>query len=293
MNFQSLAVHVRNGLSEASKAFDAYEPYLMMSDYDGLQLFHEAIFVTAAKSLFVRIVAALAALNLNESCLDFRSGFNELGDLSKISFTQDDSLVYSPAIEFCRDYVDVIEAAIGAQIDVGQTRERSRLENILAATAFVIREQNLNPSNESEVRRAMRVILKSVFPDTVSEMPISKVMKVYKPDFGVPSLRAAIEYKFCDSESEVGRAIGGIYEDVLGYAGSHEWEWFYAVFYLTDSFATPEHIAEDFRLGDVAKHWKPIVVVGRGGRKTRTVRSMTKRPSANRSSRKRKSSKAQ
>jgi hypothetical protein len=106
-----------------------------------------------------------------------------------------------------------------------------------------------------------------VFPDTGREVPIAKVSKCYKPDIGVPSLKAAIEFKFADTDAELKKSIGGIYEDVAGYGGSEDWRHFYAVFYMTDAFITQHQVEAEFKVSKVDRQWKPIVVQGRGSRK--------------------------
>ena len=60
--------------------------------------------------------------------------------------------------------------------------------------------------------------------------------------------------------------MGGIFEDVNGYAGSEDWINFYAVLYMTDNFFTPAQIEAEFQLSAVNKKWKPILIVGKGKR---------------------------
>jgi hypothetical protein len=109
-------------------------------------------------------------------------------------------------------------------------------------------------------------LLIHVYPETVREVPIAKQSKVYKPDIGIPPLRAAIEYKFAASEQEVKTALGGIYQDVFGYSGSKDWIVFFAVIYMTEPFLTQAQVEAEFRISKVDRSWKPLLVVGKGGR---------------------------
>jgi YD repeat-containing protein len=85
---------------------------------------------------------------------------------------------------------------------------------------------------------------------------------------GVKSLKAAAEYKFADSEDEVKKAVGGLYEDMHGYE-CEDWKIFYAVIYMTDAFFTQDQIIAEFKSTGVHENWKPLLVVGRGSRNTK------------------------
>lgn len=140
------------------------------------------------------------------------------------------------------------------------------LEQILRGTPKMLTDRKIEPSSEAEVRGEVYSTLIHVFPDTVREIPISKVSKIYKPDIGIKRLKSAIEYKFVDSELEAKTAIGGIFEDINGYEGSDDWTTFYAVIYMTDNFMTQDQIEAEFKLSKVPHHWKPIIVFGKGNR---------------------------
>jgi hypothetical protein len=141
------------------------------------------------------------------------------------------------------------------------------LEQILRGTPKMLFHREIQPTNEAEVRNEVYKNLIHVFPDTVREIPISKVSKIYKPDIGIKRIKSAIEYKFVTSESEAKTAIGGIFEDISGYEGSDDWTTFYAVIYMTDNFMTQDQVEAEFKLSKVPHHWKPIVVYGKGDRK--------------------------
>lgn len=109
------------------------------------------------------------------------------------------------------------------------------------------------------------------FRDVVVDTPIVKNLKTYRPDIGVRSLMAAAEYKFIDSKAETKVALDGIYADMHGYAGHHEWRSFYAVLYMTKQFYARKEVEVEFDLVRAELSWKPIVVVGSGGRKLRAA----------------------
>lgn len=90
--------------------------------------------------------------------------------------------------------------------------------------------------------------LRFVFPDIAREIPISKPSKTYKPDFGIRSLRAAVEYKFVDSEKEARKTLGEVYEDIHGYSGSLDWTEVYFVMYQTGNYVTKHVIDAEWEL---------------------------------------------
>ena len=261
------------------QAFTTYESYMVHRPVDDELEFLEELFVSSVVGLKVSILAALEAAGLADTRTAFAESFATF-DISETRYESFNAVMYSPVLEMTRDYVRTLTALTGAIVVDAEKQDRRKLEQILSTTAVFLRDQGVDPSTEADVQRAMRAVLKSVFPDTVSEVPIAKVTKTYKPDFGIPSLRAAIEYKFCASSAEVGKALGGIYEDIHGYAGSRDWEWFYAVIYMTEAFIAPQHAEAEFRLGSVTKYWKPIVVVGSGQRQPRKRRNSRQRVTA-------------
>lgn len=106
-----------------------------------------------------------------------------------------------------------------------------------------------------------------VFPDSVREVPIPKVTKIYKADIGIRSIKSALEFKFVDSAQEAKTAIGGIYADVCGYERPEQWKYFYAVIYMTVHFFTQQQIEAEFQDSNITAKWKPILIYGKGSRK--------------------------
>lgn len=186
--------------------------------------------------------------------------------------------LYSPAISIAWRYHSSLVALCGESgTSVSMDERRLNFERILNNTPKIVRDRNINPENEADVRKCVYELLIHVFPDTVREIPIAQVTKSYKPDIGVVSLRAAAEYKFADNEDEVKTAIGGLYEDMRGYAGSEDWKYFYAVIYMTEAFFTSEQIKAQFQHSEADENWQPILLVGNGARKRKSPLRVPKR----------------
>ena len=216
------------------------------------------------KSIYMRLRYAYEVLNLSGMLGELKAGFEAHREsLSAISTTSVGE-TYSPALAFLGSYFRPLKASVPTKEEAEAAAAIQRLERILLGTPKLVKDRGLEPKNEKDVRKAMYDLLIHPYPDTVREVPISKQSKIYKPDIGIPSLRAAIEYKFAASEQEVKTALGGIYQDVVGYAGSKDWTVFFAVIYMTEPFFTQAQVEAEFRMSKVDRSWKPLLVVGRG-----------------------------
>jgi hypothetical protein len=202
---------------------------------------------------------------ISEYLTKFRKLEPELTNLEMLPYAQ---VFHSETLSLFYKYFSAIAGTYGFERkDRTLLDSLNLLERILINTPKIIRDRNLQPENEAHVRQAVYDLLIHVFPDTVREIPVCQVTKTYKPDIGVKSLKTAIEYKFADSESEVKKAIGGLYEDMHGYE-SEDWKVFYAVVYMTDAFYTQDQIVAEFKNTKVQDNWKPLLLIGRGARKS-------------------------
>lgn len=167
--------------------------------------------------------------------------------------------------------IDQVFDALSAVVHGSKDKELSGLalfERILRQTPYIVHDRTAHtPMSETEIRKPLFDLLKTVFPDCRREIPVSHIFKVYKADLGVTSLKALAEIKYAVDEKELRAQIGGIYEDVKGYSGDPQWTQFFAVFYTTDPIASPERIEEEFKLSRIG--WVPIVVHGTGTRLSR------------------------
>jgi len=140
-------------------------------------------------------------------------------------------------------------------------------ETILRRTPSIIsRSQNPDPTNEKEVKEQVFDILKLTFRDATREVPFRQSFQTYKGDLAVPNLKAVAEYKFADKEEDVAKLMDGFYADMKGYSGHYEWQNFYAVIYMTDSWFDQEDFDRDFQRVKADQLWKPIAVTGKGAR---------------------------
>jgi len=168
---------------------------------------------------------------------------------------------YSPVLV----ELDATFEAMAVMVDGSATTGMSMLESILNNTAVIISDQNLDPQNEIEVDRAISRIVRYTFPDLVEKPQINKAVTKYKPDFGVPSLGALVEYKFAVDEAAVKLALEGIAADMINYQGDPRWGKFYAVIYTTNPILSDEVLKEHFKSSLVnGDRWSLILRNGPG-----------------------------
>ena len=238
------------------------------SYYDEEYEYHADLLESKVLIIYEKISSVLILAGLDVVLEGFRAGFNQHEDkLRSIVYTRFVGSVSNEALEYLVQYMSVIEPLSTEYKQIDLEYGRHRLERMLNATPVMINDKGIDPKNENEVRNTVYDVLKISHPDSKREVVINHTVKSYKMDIGIISLKAGIEYKFCDSEKEVKKAIEGICSDESGYRGSMDWTRFYAVLYMTEMFFTQDQIEKEFELVELDSSWVPIIVTGRGGRK--------------------------
>ncbi|MBR0684420.1 hypothetical protein JQ594_00695 [Bradyrhizobium manausense] len=167
----------------------------------------------------------------------------------------------SPALTFMRHMIQGLRASVSKPVSGEEAWTLSRLEAMLRDSAALMHRRQVAPKNENEVQKVMHDYLSAAFADFRSNPSIGGTLKSFKPDCGVASVGAAIEFKFVRSKEEIAVAASGIFEDTAGYRGSKDWVRFYSVIYQAQAFMLESHLRHDLkRVG--AAVWTPIVVNG-------------------------------
>lgn len=253
---------LRQGMRAAWSTASDYEAALCSHPSD--PEVYEQRLLQQMEGLYVHVAFLLEALQLPALLADFKRDFERFRRAKEIELALDEfGNPYPLALKYLAAYAKLLVAATSSE----SLADLPLLERILQGTPRLLKGRGIKPCKECEVRNALYETLIHVFPGTVRDIPIAKVSKCYKPDIGVPSLKAAVEFKFCDSDEELKRAIGGVYEDVVAYAGSADWQHFYAVFYMTDAFMTQPQVEAEFNLSRVDRRWRPLLVQGLGARR--------------------------
>lgn len=220
-----------------------------------------------------RLLIGLEYCGLTEAARRQRERFSEREhELTTIHYEGYLGVFYVSALDDMVMALRAFLACIGVDKD-GKTSEGElrHVRRILDGTAKLIADRKLDPRNETQVRNEVYGLLLHSFPDTVRDPHVAQVSKVYKPDLGIRSLKALIEYKFADTADELKTSLEGIYADTHGYSGFSDWKHFFAVIYCTDAFMTPDQLKAELARVDMPKNWDVILVTGRGGRTKRAA----------------------
>jgi hypothetical protein len=167
----------------------------------------------------------------------------------------------SPALTFLAHLIQGLRMAAGEEISREEVWTLNRLEAMLRDTPGLVHGRGGRPADENELQKIMHDYLRACFPDFRLNPPIGGTLKNFKPDCGIASVNAAIEFKIVHSKEQMSVAFSGITEDTAGYKGSKDWTRFYAVVYQAQPFMLESHLRSDMkRIG--AATWTAIVVNG-------------------------------
>lgn len=135
----------------------------------------------------------------------------------------------------------------------------SVLETILRNTAKIIAKSGIPAENETQIRNEVLRVLQLAFLDARKDPAIAKNFKTYKPDIGIPSLMAAVEYKFLRTKKDMKSHLDQVFADIKGYDRHGIWKNFYAVFCQKGPFFTQEDVVQTFREVGAKVNWTPIL----------------------------------
>lgn len=233
----------------------------MKEDYlesEGRALAHQI------EQLFRAIVMIHEGLEQARSLAVFEKGFAPLKKKLHVVkfFDGDRDMAFSPGIDYLDEGLNLLAPLfdIAPSVDV----ERRILWSILEQTGVLMGQQTKPPTREKDVQDALERALILPFPETIRDPGIAKQTKSYHPDFGVQSIKTAIEVKYVAKKSDLGKAMGELYEDMRGYADSPSWEQFMGVIYMTGAFTSQKRVNAELQKVKTPKNWRVCVVVGVG-----------------------------
>lgn len=218
--------------STLNKAHDAFEQWQHLSFTD------EEIDINRNNTIYHMSAAFIQLLTLLDS-LGLQRTYDEVKSLREEALksgldhsamgVEEPYLVWR--IELFK-YLNALGATYSVHSDNAVTRD---ILTILAATVHTLTDRKIfkaPPANEAELHVRIEGILKSVFPDLKSKPRITKPIKNFEPDTGLPSLRTLVEYKYITNDIEAKRIADEILADHGGYR-SPEWDSLIYVIYET------------------------------------------------------------
>jgi hypothetical protein len=145
---------------------------------------------------------------------------------------------------------------------------------ILRATQYSITDPKcfpLPPQNETDVHVRIEAVLRCIFPDLLTKPRVTKQIKHFEPDTGLPSIRTLIEYKFISTSEDARRISDELLADTRGYV-SKEWDKVIYVIYETKRVKPEKQWNQLLRSSDVGSNTSIVVIHGEQPATRRTNR---------------------
>lgn len=193
---------------------------------------------------------------------------------------------YSTVLSRIRCFVEAIEGFFPEEPTTTVTKD---VLQIIRDIHYVIADElvfRTRPANEADVHLRIEAILKCVFPDLKHKPTLTKQIKNFEPDTGIPSVHTLIEYKFLSRSEDVGSIADQILADTRGYT-SPEWTRLLYVIYETNRFRKEKEWNQLLKEAGVPENTAVVVLSGeplkskRRTKKGRNVATRSQGPPSN------------
>lgn len=222
---------IRQTLSQAERDFDVTVSGASNVDED----YYLRYASYAIDDAFRKLLILLDTLGLQRT-------YDEVAGLFKAAQTEgftkgamgpeEPGLVWASAL---RSHVNGVAAIYESFSGLSVTQD---LVSLLRAANYFLGNPQLfdhPPENEAQLHNRMEGLLRCTFSDLIRKPKLTKAVKSFEPDTGIPSIQALVEYKFLSSEAAVNRIAEEILSDTRGYS-SPEWRALFFVIYETRRF---------------------------------------------------------
>lgn len=214
---------------------EAYGNFNRWAESGGNDDWHEPSWII--ESCFLQLLALAEGLGLVELRTMVHAEFQAIkaGPGFADSGTNPEGEPYSEVLGRINCFVHALQNLFHQETPTAVTKDLLR---IVRDTQYVITNKDLfrtAPTSESDVHVRIEGILKCVFPDLKHKPVLTKQIKNFEPDTGIPSLKTLIEYKFLSRTGDAPIIADQILADTRGYHSS-EWTRFLYVIYETHRF---------------------------------------------------------
>jgi len=168
---------------------------------------------------------------------------------------------HSPALTHVERLIKALRMTVREEILSEEAWTLARLEAMLEDAPGLVHGRGEPLKNEMDLQRVMRDYLSACFPDFRRDPQIGGTIKNFKPDCGIASVGAAIEFKLAHTKEQAIVSFTGVVEDTGGYKGSKDWTRFYALMYQAKPFIRKSQLQSDMKRIRAAT-WKAILVNG-------------------------------
>jgi hypothetical protein len=225
---------VRNSLSGATDDFESAVYSTGSHDPEDYKLLAE----NSLHSAFLKMLVLLDRLGLERTYSRLSAIYDEAqNEMLKVEMYDND-----PYLHWRTVLLRFVEAVGSAQNVKAPSTISKDVHSILRACTHAITDPACFPdvpSREADVHVRIEAVLRCVFPDLKSKPALTKPIKNFQPDTGLPSIQTLIEYKFLSNAEDSARIADEILADTRGY-WSPEWKQLIYAIYETRRFKT-EH----------------------------------------------------
>ena len=234
-----------------------FNEFMMTSD----EWYHPA---WSIERCFLKLLAIVEAMGLSEiynlilsEYLDVKrskEGFIKYGNTPE-------GEPYSIVISKLRQFLGVVEQFYPSDEPTKITKD---LLQIIRDIHYTITDKALFksvPQSEKDVHIRIEGVLKCVFPDLKHKPTLTKPIKNFEPDTGIPSIETLIEYKFLSRPDDVGTIADEVLADTRGYT-SKDWKYFVYVIYETNRFRREKEWVQLLRQSGVPENTTVVVLSG-------------------------------
>jgi len=267
ISIQQLAAALDTVSEHISKADSAFEDYANTGDE-----WAQGSADWYAKQAYATLIALCEAWEMPALRRDIEEALKEAANQGFLTTDRTpDGDPYMKALGPARRYHSVLQAVFGTEPSRTVTKD---LEAILRETTYAITDTVVfgrAPMSEEDVHRRIEVVLRCIFPDLLHKPRLTKAIKNFEPDSGIPSIATLIEYKFISDRARVNTVADEVLADTRGYTHK-DWKAFIYVIYETERFRPESQWRQLLRECDAAVNTTVIVLTGNAIRRRRASR---------------------
>lgn len=209
---------------------------------------------------FNAVRLAFELLGIDQSRRALEQGVEaRANDLSIVDYYDEYMGPHNPVVDYLSDQLNMIAPLV--KPPTKNDNVRNILFRMLQQFPYYIEERDADLNKEKDVQDNLERVLRLAFPDVIRNATTPKQTKTYIPDFGIDSIATAVEVKYVKHADKAPLAIGGLYEDMKGYADS-SFSHFVALVYMTGNFMTQAQVDAELKKVSAPESWHVFAVVG-------------------------------
>jgi hypothetical protein len=211
---------------------------------------------------FVELLILLESLQLTETWRQVA----EMFELAKKEGLGKSKMGPDEPYLFWNDKIRMFADGVAGIHGLGDTAvsEIRDLKSVIRRSVYAICDTAIfskPPAKEADVHDRVEAILKCHFADLKRKPALTKPIKNFEPDTGIPSIKTLIEFKFVTTKLEAKRVVDEILADTSGYR-TPQWKNLLFVIYETRRVMPEEDWTALFRECELGSNYDAIVLSG-------------------------------